>query len=240
MKRKAIIIYCSNTKSGKLNGPVKDNENFREHLTGNIGGNWYDHEVISMPNPTRQEVLDEIKRSQGCDYTFIVFTGHGAFEENARRQHMEVADGDITISDIKTTAPRQTIIIDACRGFFTEFKKSLQENKMFSMDSLLISRSTRKIFEDVIEAAPEGLTVLYAASENQTAMDTNNGAAYLISLIESATDWEKQRGSSVLDLKRAHEKAIEYLKENFEDTIQVPALNQEKRTVYFPFAVKLT
>lgn len=243
MKRRALIIFCDNTKSGELFGPPCDNLHFRKFLRSNLGGAWKeDSEILSLNNPSSTKVIKAVKEFlNGSDYTFTVFSGHGFLntDEN-RHQFIELSDESISILNLRTTAKRQALIIDACRGFYSpsqELLKSLDE-KYFSMDG--ISPSTRKIFDDAVIRADEGLTILYAASKNQTALDTDKGAAYLTSLLKVAERWENKESESnmVMDLMVAHNHAAKYLTNNFE-TIQNPSMNQEKRKIYFPFAVKL-
>lgn len=177
----------------------------------------------------------------GADYTFTIFSGHGFLnlDENSR-QYLEVADTDISILKLRTTAKRQTLIIDACRGFYIptqEFLKGFSElYEHFTGDIY----STRQLYDKAILTANEGWTILYAARRNQTALDTNNGGAYLLSLLRIAENWEASDiENNIIDLKVAHEFAKEYLADNF-DTIQIPIMNGEKRLEYFPFAVKVT
>jgi hypothetical protein len=240
MTRKALIIYCDNTQSGKLSGPSHDFENYQNYLKSHLGGKWFDEEIIELHNPTRIDIALEIFTSmEGCDYTFIIFTGHGCINEN-NKQCMEVADGDIMIKDIKTNAKRQTIIIDACRE--REILSNIEpEPRLFSeaMEILLNVASTRAAFNNAVQKAPEGLTILYAASQNQSSVDTKYGAAYLISLIKVAENWRDSDNSNrILSLKEVHNLAIEYISENFE-TIQNPEMQLEKRHTYFPFAIKV-
>jgi hypothetical protein len=240
MKRRAIIIYCDHTVSGELYGPPFDNENYRSFLISNLGGAWDDDEILSLPNPSAALVLKEVKSfMSGADYTFIIFTGHGFLNTDERnRQYLEVADKNISILNLRTRARRQTLIIDACRGFYspsTEILRGLSEKfEHFIGDPF----TTRETFERAVMRADEGLTILYAASRNQTALDTGNGAAYLLSLLKTAEFWErKDKKTNIIDLKVTHNFAKKYLANNFE-TLQVPSMNMEKRLRYFPFAVK--
>jgi hypothetical protein len=242
MKRRALIIYCDNTASGELTGPPFDNELYRGFLMSNLGGRWEEGEILSLPNPKSSLVTRAINKFlDGADYTFTIFTGHGFLntDEN-NRQYLEVADDDIPILSLRTTAKRQTIIIDACRGFHspsqTILKGFSEVFESFTGDSY----STRQIFNNAVMRAEEGLTVLYAASQNQTSLDTDNGAAYLLSLLHTAEKWEEvDKKHNIIDLKETHEYAKTYLSENFE-TIQIPTMNREKRVKYYPFAVKGT
>jgi len=239
MNRRALIIYCDNTRSGKLSGPTHDNVNLRDFLTQNIGGDWYPEEIKSLRNPTSLTVRDNISSFlSGADYTFIIFTGHGGINTIDDKQYIELLDTDIPIQQLKTNAKRQTVIIDACRGYYTETLEDLRESKSINFAIGGILKSTRTIFDNAILLSEEGLTVLFAASENQTALDTNKGAAYLLSLLSEAYNWEyTDRKYSIFGLDVAHEMAADYMNDNF-DTIQVPTMNEEKRKRYYPFAVK--
>jgi hypothetical protein len=239
MIRRALIIYCDNTRSGKLSGPVRDNANFREFLTQNIGGDWSSEEIESLRNPTSVSVRNIINTFlSGADYTFIVFTGHGGINSFDEKQYIELMDSSVPLQQLKTTAKRQTIIIDACRGYYTEGLEDLRESKILTFSIGGILKSTRAIFDDGILRSNEGLTILFAASENQTALDTNKGAAYLLSLLNAAYGWENtDKKYNILGLDVVHEMATDYMNNNF-DTIQEPSLNEEKRKRYYPFAVK--
>lgn len=242
MIRRALIIYCDNTESGELSGPPFDNEHYRNFLTSNLGGRWYDKEILSLRNPKSTRVIRAVREFMNdADYTFTIFSGHGFLNSDENnRQYIEVADGNISILNLRTTAKRQTLIIDACRGYYSptnEMLKSFTEYyEYFSGEPI----STREIFDKAVLMAEEGLTVLYAARKNQSALDTDNGAAYLLSLIRIAEIWEENDNkNNILDLKAVHNLATKYLSTHF-DTIQIPSMNQEKRLRYYPFAVKVT
>lgn len=240
MIRRALIIYCNDTESGKLKGPPHDNQNFRDYLTSNLGGNWSDEEIHSLQNPSSVQIANEINIFlNGADYTFIIFTGHGFINiDDRKRQYVELSNGDISISNLRTTAKRQTLIVDACRGFFSP-ARGLARDFGDVFEHFTGKTSTRKIFDNAVLKAEEGWTVLYAASKNQTSLDTEEGAAYLLSLLEFAKNWgETIKINKILPINVAHKRAKIYLSENF-DTIQVPSQNAEKRINHFPFAVKM-
>jgi hypothetical protein len=242
MNRRALIIYMTDSPSGKLEGPIQDNENLREFLTSCLGGVWYSNEIISLKNPTIKKVRDTILTFSEYDYSFIVFTGHGELEKYEKDQYIELMDGEISVKELITDCPRQTIIIDACRGYFSKRQRLLEKSMNFSdsMESYRRNISTRQLFDDSLAKTEEGITVLYAANENQSALDTNLGAAYISSLIGSAQEWERaSKNETVLSLKSVHGISVEYMRKHFV-TRQVPVMNHEKRLRYYPFAVKFT
>ena len=239
MNRKALIIYCTETDSGELAGPKMDNENIRKYLKSDVGGQWYDDEIISLENPTIGKVRRCIANEfDDADYSFIVFTGHGGIDETDGQDYLEVVDGDMSLSTLITDAPRQTLIIDACRGYFRRIPDSLQKSFSNVYEYFSGHPNTRIIFDRAVSQAEEGLTVLYSASANQSSLDTNKGGAYLYSLLSICKEWEEivKGKEGYLDLKNAHEIACEYLRDNFV-TIQKPTMNTEKRGCFFPIAV---
>lgn len=230
MIRRALIIYCNDTESGELDGPPHDNQNFFDYLTSSLGGNWYNEEICSLQNLSSVQVANAINRFlNGADYTFIIFTGHGFINlDERRRQYVELLNGDVPILNLKTTAKRQTLIVDACRGFFSPAREL---TKAFGdvLEHFTGKPNTRKIFDNAVLKADEGLTVLYAASRNQTALDTEEGTAYLLSLLEVAENWgDTNKKYNVLPINVAHERAKIYLNETF-NTIQVPSQKAEDR-----------
>ncbi len=243
MERRALIVYCDNTPSGPLPGPSHDFSNYVQYLTSPLGGAWYSSEILGLHNPTAHEVT-----TTGCsflneaDYSFVIFTGHGYIlkSENSQRQYLELADKDISIRELKSSSPRQLFIIDACRGYqpitegVTKIGSALESFQNFT-DLASISRN---LFDESVLAAERGLTVLYAASENESALDTDNGAAYLLSLRDAAKQWRTESNSRVLPANQAHSLATNLLEARFgDDTEQQPTMNKEKRLRYFPFAV---
>lgn len=235
MKRRALIIYCDNTKSGKLSGPSQDNLNFREVLESDLGGGWYSSEVKSLQNPTKEEI--EFGVNEFCkdsDYTFIIFTGHGFTDSETNEQYFEIKDCEIPISDLKTYAKRQTILIDSCRGY-DKVSESLSDK--FFMEAKL-TYSTRKLFDSEVLKCEEGITLLYSASVNQSSSDSDEGGVYILSLIKSIKYWNNNYKNALkLDLKICHTLAVQFLKQDYKLTIQEPQIMPEKRRNYFPIAV---
>ncbi len=238
MNRKALIIYCTETESGKLIGPQKDNYNIREYLKSNLGGQWYDKEIISLENPKVNEIKNCIyEEFHNVDYSFIVFSGHGCIEETRKQDYLEVVDGDIPLSALICTAPRQTLIIDACRSYFRRVSDSMQKSFSYLNEYYTGQSNTRLIFDRAVCQAEEGFTILYSSSANQSSLDTNKGGAYIYSLLSICKEWEEDGNGIILDLKNAHKYACVYLKKNFQ-TIQRPEIIMEKRRHYFPIAVR--
>ena len=146
-------------------------------------------------------------------------------------------DKDISILGLRTKALRQTLIIDACRGYHTP-KQATIKGFSDTYENFEGAALKRKIFDAAVTRAESGWTILFAASKSQTALDTDVGGTYLLSLLKFAEIWEERdKKNNILPFNVTHKKAKEYLFNNFV-TIQVPSMNTEKRLTHFPFAVK--
>lgn len=239
IKRKALIIYCTDTSSGELSGPTADNCAIRSYLKSDTGGKWYDDEIISLHNPNVEEVKYTIKTGfVGVDYSFVVFSGHGCIFKDNNLQYIEVIDGDIALSNLITAAPRQTLVIDACRGYFSG---PLTERMIKSFSVQTSSSDIRRTFNKAVMEAEKGLSILYSASEDESSVDTSKGGAYIYSLVHVCKKWgsNPDNGNYLLDVREAHIRASKYMKNNF-ITLQNPEMNMEKRCRYFPIAVNET
>ncbi len=239
MERRSLIIYCDNTPPSKeLNGPSIDNSNYRTFLTSNLGGKWVDEEIKSMNNPSIKEVQDAVaSHFNGAGYTFTIFTGHGGINPRQNDlQYLQLKDGNLSILELKNSAERQTIVIDACRTHLT-----VESVKSFALTESIYkmgAKSTREMFDKEIERCEKGLTILYAASKEEAARDSKSGGAYLVSLISAALLWEKRNKEALtLPLYEAHDLAKDFLSKHF-PTEQHPQIEPDKRNNYFPFAVK--
>jgi hypothetical protein len=239
MVRRALIIYCTATRSGNLAGPAQDNINYRNYLTSNLGGDWHESEIYSLENPTYESV--ELVRNEflnGADYTLIIFSGHGYIRTDVGRQFLELANMDMDILSLQTTALKQFLIIDACRGEIT--LKEIPRSLGGIHEQLFQINSTREIFDNAVKMSQNGWVVLYSASNTQTSIDTPNGGVYLLTLLGVAEDWGKKYPElSILNINDTHNSASEYIKNNFNNK-QIPYITQEsiESAKSFPFAVK--
>lgn len=239
MIRRALIIFCDDTDSGSLSGPVADNNNLRKHLTSQLGGEWYGSEILSLNNPTKRQVLQAMRNHiNEADYSFIIFSGHGFINtDDNNEQYIELQDESISINILVNSCRRQTLIIDACRGYYSE-KRLFSKGLTGVFDSHKPRTSTRKLFNHHLNNCEEGLSILYAASENQTAIDSNQGGAYLFSILKACELWSQHDTKrQKFSIKDAHNNGTIFMHKNFK-TIQKPVMQPEKRMRYFPLAVK--
>ena len=99
MKRSALIIYCTNTASGPLAGPMRDAGNLQLFLMSAAGGHWKKDEITFLKNPSSFRVKNAVREFlANSDYTFIVFSGHGYIDsDDDYQQYVELSNTSIPI-----------------------------------------------------------------------------------------------------------------------------------------------
>ena len=190
MKRRALIISCANTESGHLPGATADNINMHNFLTSPLGGNWYDHEIVQLSDPTKREVNQAVNSHfTRADYSFVVFSGHGYTNTYENHQYLELLDSNIALKTLRGPATRHTMIVDACRGYISSDSTLQGFGLGDSTNNYFESKSTRGLFEQFVLQGDIGLTVLYSAQKGQNSIDTPRGGVYISSLLKSAVEW---------------------------------------------------
>ena len=119
MSRKAILIESSKLKDHPdLPGARADVDNFSQFLQSEIGGSWYEWEIVPLHNPTRSRVLAELKNAKDVDYSFVTFAGHGYHARSNVIEETRVCLNDteeMAVSELDPKNDRCLSIIDCCR-----------------------------------------------------------------------------------------------------------------------------
>ncbi|HXD93866.1 MAG TPA: caspase family protein [Bacteroidia bacterium] len=243
MKRKALIVYCDNTPSGHLAGTVMDAHNINSYLKSIAGGEWRTDEIGFLRNPTSIKLRRAVNFfMKDSDYTFIVFSGHGFMNLNdGGKQYLELYDANVPITRLVTNALKQTIIVDACRNYYSAHRERLtEEYSSFIGDIEHLERpSTRHIFDSAVRKAGKGISVLYSSSRKENALDTPSGGAFLFSLLSYAQFWSTTNSHfTYLPVNSALQRATTLMYQKF-DTTQKPVMNKRTGVYHFPLAVKL-
>lgn len=201
MKRRALLI--GNTRG--LAGVQADMQKTRAFLGSRVGGDWLPEEITELRNPSRLELLGEIKllKNESADYAFVLFSGHGG---HAHQTVLELnADGEtINESELWNIAPRQITIYDCCRALIGEQVAKSSAIESFT-ESRVRSDDLRARYEArIMQAIPQQVR-LYACSVSQSAYDLGNGAIYLGHLLSSAAVMAPDL--SFKTVENAHEQA---------------------------------
>lgn len=215
MKRKALLIGNSNN----LSGVQKDLLNFKNFLSSNKGGAWYDSEIVIIEKSNLSKVREEINKIklESPDYVITFFSGHGAYK---RGTILQLADNNtINEAELFYLAKRQLSIFDCCRSKIETFAHSM------SMDSYNLSESSKEyvriLYNQRIKQSIEQQIRLYSCSIGEVSYDTTQGGIYFQNLLESARKFEY--GSTENRVSSCHQRAKELtqkaIKEQHPDAI---------------------
>jgi hypothetical protein len=186
MKRKALLIGNSNG----LPGVKLDISNFKIFLKSDVGGQWYDDEIVIKMNPTKSDLDATINhlKSEKNDFMFVIFSGHGAYEKNTI---LEINGNDEYIYEtaLKHIASRQISVFDCCRQRVFD---SLTESRQIKAFSAFTSSHIRLKYDTRIMQAIEQQVSLYACSVGESALDTEKGGLYISNLLKAATNISEQ------------------------------------------------
>jgi len=181
MQKRVLIIG----NSEGLPGVKVDIENYKGFFKSNCGGDWYDFEITTKLNASRNDVITELNLMKGLslDYSIIIFSGHGG---QKRETFFELNSAGETIyeSEIKAISTRQLTIYDCCRAY----AQPVNESRAFTalLNKGLADVNTRERYERrIMEAIPQEVN-LYACSKGEKAYDTSAGGVYSKYLIQSA------------------------------------------------------
>ena len=181
MKRRALLFG----NSDGLSGVKVDLENYLRFLTSDIGGKWFDTEILIEMNPTRSGLLNKISylKTEAPDYAFVVFSGHGAYIKGTVLEINKYGEY-IHESELRNISSRQISIFDCCRNVSSV---SLSDSKFFGkLASLNESQKyLREIYNTRIMQAIAQQVSLYACSVGESSYETNEGGIYSNCLLSS-------------------------------------------------------
>ena len=182
MKRKALLIGNSNG----LAGVKLDISNFTKFLMSDVGGQWYDTEIITKMNPTKVGLLNTIAslKNENPDFVFVLFSGHGAFNNNTILE-LNANEEYIRETDLIGIAKRQISIFDCCRNVIDLKEYDLSESTRM-IKAFSATANIRHRYEMRIMQAIEQQIQLYACSINESSLDTEKGGMYTKNLLSSA------------------------------------------------------
>lgn len=202
MKRKALLIGNSNG----LAGVKLDISNMTRFLTSDRGGAWNSSEIVVLMNPTKIELVREIRdiKGAGPDFSVVLFSGHGGYR---KQTILELNKDGETVEEslLLNIASRQITILDCCR------EVSQTVTKAFDSVSLEAFRESynpvrERYNQRIMQAIPQQVQ-LYGCSVGQGSYDTSNGAVYLNNFLAAAKVIDTS--SSYKTVGMAHAEAAE-------------------------------
>lgn len=248
MKRIALIISNPGEPNAEnyCNGVLVDVENFRSFLISPLGGAWFGSEIHLLDRPTQQEVNAKIQQANLCDYSLVIFAGHGYFSSVTDSTILEIRPGyEYDSLNLRTGANKRLIILDCCRKVYPEpcLESESRLRVKFAVSKELDPFKCRIYYDEAISKCSNGILVGYGCSIDETSGDGGSkGGYYSSSLIRSCKNWfdntdvNLSAHYSFLSFVKAHELAISRV-ETLSGGIQNPEIEKPRSQPYFPFAI---
>ena len=246
MKKQAIIIVTPNCpKHDHLPGATKDAEAWKDFLLSPEGGAWNEDEIriLSDCSKSHVDLVLETHKMKALDYSLLAFSGHGFYKklpDNSTETRMLLSETDyLTESTLTVRARRELVIMDACRQYGGEVIEEMAKIATFSNAQVVRAEDrfakARAMYESALSLSPEGRTLIFSCSLNQTAADKASFSRFLISDAERLA--RAAATIRTVSVKEAFDAAeSKPLKDNYP---QKPTYDGGRRVTHFPFSVSL-
>ena len=183
MKRKALIIGNSgdrNNPNEYLEGVKQDVNNYKQFLQSNIGGDWYNDEIVLSLNDSKNELLRKIKQlnRENNDFIFILFSGHGSYSSLKECRKLYIYDDYIYEKDLVNLAKKQITILDTCANIEDDITTDSIVAQFESRNIYKFSKPYRKIYEKEIINCKNQQVILYSSSINESSGDDSELGGY--------------------------------------------------------------
>lgn len=235
MKKRALLFgYTGLHKNGTfLPGVKNDIRRSKAFLLSDLGGQWSELEIFDKVNPSRADIDDWISESENCDYSLIIYSGHGGKDENGKL-HIELNDNESMRLFELPRHNKQLMIIDACRSYMDE--NDIAVGKVLQESGLRRPTTSRMIYERAIAIAESGRVIIYATQDDTAAEDS----VFLNILFDRCEEWGFNHSETILNASKAYSLCYEYMEElnRFGECDQLPHISGSiKRNRHFPFAI---
>ncbi len=202
MKKQAILIGDSGIDHD-LTGVVHDIQGMKNFLMSNFGGAWDETEILILLDKSKQEVLDALNtaKTRNIDMGFVMFSGHGKFNQNLKQREMEIRNSTI-LHETLIIFPKQITILDTCAGI-NKFHVTAGAKTYFA-NSTSPNAQYRMFYEKYISQCPRQQINLFSCSIGEYSNDTAQGGLYtknLLSVLKNNNLW-------VLNAVEAQKKTI--------------------------------
>lgn len=257
MNRKILIIINPGENEEDENycaGVFVDADNYNSYFQTSYGGNWSENEISILDRPTVAKVKKKLEELNRCDFSIIVFCGHGFYSSKSKSNILELSrDNEIDALDLKKNVEKRIIILDCCRQVHAEYlTEYFQKAKAFSesLDALLSlnPEECEKYYNIHIEQCNNQIIVCHAANIGEFANDSSSsGGHYSFSLLKSSREWvdntlktiDLTKNCKSMSIAKAHNTAIPLVRRQSGD-LQHPQIEKpriESGEKYLPFII---
>lgn len=247
MKRHAIIIVTPNLPGQtKLPGAQLDADTWRSFLLSPEGGAWKEGEITVMSDSDHDHIklVLEYQKQRELDYALIAFSGHGHYQvyQNGSTETQMFIGPNVYLTEKNLTvrAKRELAVMDSCREYGGEIITETKKIALAAANEWMIRAEdrfakSREIFDKALAQSPEGRTLVYSCSLNQTAGDKQSFTRFLISDAERLAVASKF--VQTVSIKEAFDVAQPETHEaNYP---QQPVYEGGRRLTHYPFSVSL-
>jgi len=240
MKRRALIIGNSgnnNNPKEYLEGVKKDVANYHKFLKSNIGGNWYEQEIILSLDETKKQVINKIEKikNENPDLLFVLFSGHGSYSKLYECRKLYLFDEHIYEKDLTYITDKQVTILDTCAGIEDDLildSITMMESKA-SFEDYKTPKNYRILYQNAVMQCPSQQVVLYSSSIDESSQDDSELGGYFAYNLLKVAQNNKQE---ILNSKEAYfyAKKIVQEKTKKEQNPQCSCIKSEK---ILPFSI---
>ncbi|TND10164.1 MAG: Caspase domain protein [Bacteroidetes bacterium] len=244
ISKKAIIIAAPLTsrKQGYAPGVHVDAVNWRNYFLSATGGGFYEWEIITLINPTLQELIGAL-RSEWTDYATVVFSGHGSFSKKASSTMLMIntSGQQIALSSLMGYSSKELFIVNCCRNIqrdnFIGFLGDPQPEYML-FPSRITRAEGRRLHESKLEELPDGREVIFSAKIGESSWTGPKGSDFCNAILSMARNWATfYEPKSFLMINGARKYAEYWLRKNIGKK-QTPEIQQTSPRPNFPFAMR--
>lgn len=170
--RKALIIGSPGTEGvDYLYSVSTDVTNIENHLLSSRGGKWKDNEIKVLWNPGITELASIIENTI-ADYLFVYYAGHG-YETAKGERKICLIDADVSDFFLLNKAPRQLVVIDACREKeYPAISGIPEEEEWLPFDGYY---PEREAFNNYILQSPVGKKIIHATKSGFASWEDKSG-----------------------------------------------------------------
>ncbi|AWB07518.1 hypothetical protein A6A40_21085 (plasmid) [Azospirillum humicireducens] len=246
MKRSALIIGapCEKGAKGYLPGVEADIANYKEYLTSPLGGFWRKDEIITLRNPSGNQVRSSLDTLKSSDYSMTVFCGHGYHSSEDDSTFIQINSNDeMDGKELRTGAKRRVIIYDCCRELTYRTVVEAYERALKSEPPHLNAEECRYWYDQQIEKCPSAQFILNACAIDELSSEkSDRGGNYSSALLDSADKWwrastkDTRTKYKIFTVSEAHRIASGIVSSE-SDYLQNPQIEMPRTEVNFPFAV---
>ncbi len=209
MKRSAILIG-SPGKTDFLRGVKRDLEGYKNLLCSQVGGEWYDSEIVELYDQSKETIKATLSRiqSDNPDMLFVLFTGHGNYSEIKSSRRLYTDDENFIYgTDLFNLCSKQITVIDTCAGYEDEPLFESTKSASIGLENFSIRLNYRELYDEQIAQCPNQQIKLFACDTGEFSGDTSKGGLYSYNLVKTVSN-----ASSTMTAIEAHEQARQVVK----------------------------